>query len=60
VLITTHGGTKKAFVVVIGNKQLSELNSTIERFGNASVSIFEMNGKNKNKIILLNCTKHLR
>lgn len=58
VLIVTHGGTKRAFNIIMNNQPITDFFNA-PKFNNTSVSIYEIKEDKKQKIILQNCTKHL-
>ncbi len=59
ILISTHGGLKKSFLMYLNSVPLEKFD-TYTRFDNTSLSIIEFNLSKNHKIILENCTKHLK
>ena len=58
VLLVSHGGVKKLILNQIFGKHLPKI-ASVEEVKNASVSIFEIQSREKIIPILLNCTRHL-
>jgi len=58
VLLVSHGGFSKALIGAITNESLMKIFNSVEP-GNTNVSVFEIYEDKKNKVHLLNCTKHL-
>lgn len=58
VLVVSHGGLTRALVCVIKSLPPKEI-FNIEKLGNTSISIFEIEEDKNHKIILYNCNKHL-
>ncbi len=58
VLFVTHGFFTKALITAIRDKDVGHFEE-IDSLGNTSVSVFEFMGKEGNKTILFNDTKHL-
>jgi len=55
VVFVTHGGLKMSLVGYLTGRTMHE----VEKPKNSSVTVFEINGEGKHKLILWNCTKHL-
>jgi broad specificity phosphatase PhoE len=58
VLVSCHGGTKRAFLTIIHNKSISEFNS-FKPSKNTSISIFDIEENGNHKVHLMQCVKHL-
>lgn len=58
ILVVSHGGLVRAMICVI-KKQPPEEMFTIDKIGNASIGIFELEEGKEHQIHVLNCTKHL-
>ena len=58
VLVSCHGGVKRAFFTNIYNKPISEFDS-FSSSKNTAVSIFEIEEDGNHKVHLINCIKHL-
>jgi len=59
ILLSTHGGLKKVFMMYLNNILLENLVKYPTRFNNAGLSIVQFHKGKKHKIKLENCIKHL-
>ena len=58
VIFVSHGVFNRTIFCVILGKRIEDIDN-VERYHNASMSIFEITENGNHKIHLLNCTKHL-
>ena len=58
VLVSCHGGTIMAFLTILNNKPISEFESW-DYIENTSITEFDIEDDENNKMHLFNCTQHL-